>query len=89
MQDKITVSYLHELQAIYHKIDKRGICVDKERLKNASAYIDTDILKQCNVVSSHWGLPCYIGSGNKPDVSLSKSINLYSSSGDNSPLAYL
>jgi hypothetical protein len=89
MQDKITVSYLHELQAIYHKIDKRGICVDKERLKNASAYIDTDILKQCNVVSSHWGLPCYIGSGNKPDVSLGKSINLNSSSGDNTPLAYL
>lgn len=89
MQDRITATYLHKLQAIYHGIDSRGIVVSTERLKDASAYIDSDIVKQCAIVSSVWGVACYIGGANKPDASLGVSINLNSSSGSNTPLEHL
>src|ERR1017187_3294664 len=87
--NRITNEYLHILQSLYHRIDGRGIVVDRERLKEASDYIDKDILKQSGIVSAIWGVPCYIGSENKPEVSLGSSINLNSSSGDNTPLAQL
>ena len=87
--NKITSEYLHALQAIYHRIDSRGIVVDKERLKDASNYINTDIRKQCDIVSAAWAVPCYIGAGNRPEIILGSSINLNSSSGDNTPLMQL
>lgn len=87
--NKITSEYLHALQSVYHRIDSRGILVSKERLKDASDYINTDITKQCAIVSSVWSLPCYIGAGNKPEISLGNSINLNSSSGNNTPLGQL
>lgn len=87
MQDRITNEYLHKLQSIYHTIDSRGIVVSKERLNDASSYIDNDILKQCNIVSNVWSIPCYIGAANKPLVG--SSINLNSSSGANTPLEQL
>lgn len=89
MQNKITSSYLHELQSIYHRIDTRGIVVDKKRLKEASDYIDSNILSQCAIVTRVWGIPCYVGSLNRPDVTLGDSINLNSSSGKNTPLEQL
>ena len=89
MQEKITAQYLHALQSLYHRIDARGIVVDRGRLRDASVYIDNDINKQCAIVSSHWSIPCYIGAANKPDVVLGNSINLNSSSGANTPLQHL
>jgi DNA polymerase family A len=94
MQERITSQYLHSLQSIYHRIDGRGICVSTERLKDASDYINQDILKQCDIVSSIWGVNCYIGSANKisrNDASgnVIASINLNSSSGTNTPLEQL
>lgn len=89
MQDRITMQYLHELQAIYHRIDRRGILVHPERLKDASVYIDREISNQCSIISSHWGIPVYVGAGNRPDKSVSKCINLNASSGNNTALAFL
>lgn len=89
MQEKITSAYLHELQAIYHRIDARGIVVDKKRLADASHYIDGDIDRQCAIISSVWGTKCYIGAANRPDPVLGASINLNASSGGNTPLAFL
>jgi DNA polymerase family A len=92
MPERITSDYLHSLQAVYHKIDSRGISVDIKRLADASTYIDRDILKQCGIVSNLWGVCAYIGTANKPASStgvLNTSINLNSSSGDNTPLAQL
>src|ERR1700692_2398166 len=89
MQNRITSNYLHHLQAIYHAVDKRGILVSQERLDDASSYINTDILKQCDMVSQHWGIRCYIGSENKPDPKLGDTINLNASSVDNTPLKQL
>jgi hypothetical protein len=86
---RITAQYLHELQSIYHQIDSRGIVVSKERLNEAQTYINTDIAKQCQLISSHWGIHCYIGSKNKPTGKDTRSINLNSSSGSNTPLSYL
>lgn len=88
-KDRIGAEYLHKLQAIYHRIDSRGIIVDRKRLEDASTYINQDIHKQCSIVSNVWGITCYIGAGNKPDSNTNISINLNSSSGSNTPLAYL
>src|SRR5271155_573266 len=87
--NRISSQYLHQLQAVYHALDKRGILVSKERIADASAYINTDILKQCDLVSQHWGVKCYIGSENKPDLKQGDAINLNASSGDNTPLKQL
>lgn len=87
--NRISIEYLHALQAIYHGIDSRGIVVDRTRLKEASAYIDKDIAIQCAIVSGTWGISCYIGAGNRPETILGDSINLNSSSGTNTPLAQL
>lgn len=91
-KDRIGAEYLHALQAIYHRIDSRGIIVDKKRLEDASIYINLDITKQCDIVSSHWGVKCYIGAGNKPETVQGSGdvfVNLNSSSGNNTPLAFL
>lgn len=89
-KDRIGAEYLHALQTIYHRIDSRGIVVDKKRLEDASTYINSDILKQCDIISRTWGVSCYIGSSNKPaSVVGTISINLNSSSGNNTPLAHL
>lgn len=87
--NRISNQYLHALQAIYHRIDSRGILVSKDRLRDASNYIDSDISKQCSIVSNVWSIPCYIGAANKPAVGLGGSINLNSSSGANTPLEQL
>ena len=88
-KNRISMEYLHALQAVYYQIDRRGIVVDKQRLRDASHYLDTDINRQCAIVSSIWNIPCYIGAANKPEAKLGSSINLNSSSGDNTPLAHL
>lgn len=89
LKDKIGSEYLHKLQSLYYDISNRGICIDKSRLQNASDYINTGILKQCDIISALWGVKCYIGSANKPDISIGPSINLNSSSGNNTPLEHL
>lgn len=93
-KNKIGAEYLHALQSIYHKIDSRGIAVSTERLDNARKYINENILKQCDIVSTVWGVKCYIGSANKPQANDNNgnvivSINLNSSSGANTPLEHL
>lgn len=87
--NRISNQYLHHLQAIYHRIDSRGILVSTERLKDASDYLNSDILKQCDIVTQHWGVPCYIGAANKPSAKDAASVNLNASSGANTPLEQL
>lgn len=87
-KDRIGAEYLHKLQALYYEISNRGICIDTARLKEASEYINKDIDKQCDIISNIWGVRCYIGSHNKPGQNIN-SINLNSSSGNNTPLAFL
>lgn len=92
-KNKIGAEYLHKLQSLYHAIDGRGIAVSIERLANAKAYINKSILEQCDIVSVVWGIKAYIGSTNKPEQSDASrnigSINLNSSSGNNTPLEHL
>ena len=94
MPDKITASYLHELQAIYHRIDGRGIMVDTRRLQDAAEYINKSIMEQCSIINNIWNVDCYIGSSEKPVRSsnvnpIRTAINLNSSSGSNTPLVFL
>jgi hypothetical protein len=89
-KNRIGSEYLHKLQSLYYHIGNRGICVDKKRLEEASAYISQDITKQCDVISNLWGIKCYIGAANKPERDSGiNSINLNSSSGNNTPLVFL
>lgn len=95
-KDRIGAEYLHKLQAVYYEIANRGIAVDLGRLKSAQEYINKDINKQCGIISGCWGVHCYIGGGNKPKQVITDgvattipSINLNSSSGTNTPLAFL
>lgn len=95
-KNKIGSEYLHKLQSLYYEISNRGIVVDTKRLEEASAYINQDILKQCDIISRLWNIHCYIGGANKPKQIVVdgigtniSSINLNSSSGTNTPLAFL
>jgi hypothetical protein len=87
--DKITSNYLHQLQSCYHRIDSRGILVSKERLADASAFIDNAVAKHCAIISTHWGAKAYIGSANKPGKADPAGVNLNASSGAFTPLEQL
>jgi DNA polymerase I-like protein with 3'-5' exonuclease and polymerase domains len=65
MESRITNSYLHKLQAIYHKIDARGICIDPERHKEARIFIDQEITRNLKIASDQWGCHVFIGADNK------------------------
>ena len=88
-KNRISAEYLHALQSIYHLIDSRGILVNQERLEVTREYIDRKTKELCNSIGNYWGVSVYVGSLNKPDVALGRSINLNASSGANTVLAFL
>lgn len=92
MQPRITSSYLHKLQAIYHYIDNRGIACDKEALENARIYVDTEIKRNLAVCSAQWGCHVYIGADNslaKGTSDYDNQVNINSSSGEKTLLRKL
>lgn len=80
MTDKVTSSYLHELQAIYNRISNRGICLNKEKLRIASLYIDQEIQKNLKIASDQWNCHVYIGRDN--DDGSAGSVNLNATQGE-------
>lgn len=93
MVDRITSSYLHYLQGIYHKIDNRGIRVDKNRLREARLYVDQQIQKNLSIASQQWGCHVFIGADNaikdKNDVRYSEQVNLNATQGEKALLKKL
>lgn len=88
MIDRITSSYLHQLQATYYDIGERGICVDKDRLDRAKVKVKSLIEEQLKIASAQWNMRVYIGSENsvKGDTN---SVNLNSTAGESSLLKKL
>ena len=66
MQDRITSSYLHNLQAIYHRIDNRGIRASRSRMREAKIFIDQQIKKNLSIASSQWN--CYVFAGKENEI---------------------
>ena len=85
LKDRITSSYLHQLQAIYYEIGERGIAVDVPRLDAAKIKVKALIQEQLKIASDQWGIRVYIGAENsvKGDT---QSVNLNSTGGEKSLL---
>lgn len=78
--DRVTSTYLHQLQAIYNNISNRGICLNREKLRLASLYIDQEIAKNLKIASDQWNCHVYIGAAN--DDGSADSVNLNATQGD-------
>lgn len=78
MHDRITSSYEHALAHAYHKIDGRGLLLDRDRLKNTRISVSDTIKDYCNKMSQMWGTHVYIGAENK-DRSKPNSFNINAS----------
>lgn len=92
MLDKITSSYIHSLQAIYHEIDNRGLCIDKESIDHAKQFVRMDITRNCAIASSQWACHVYIGGDNgysKGHPEYLNQVNINSSSGEKTLLKKL
>ena len=86
-ENTITATYLTRLQAVYHKIDGRGILVHEPRLLEAKTQVRDEIAKQIAIIKQAWGCHVYIGAAN--DDGTPTSVNLNASSGKRTPLLKL
>jgi hypothetical protein len=93
MQDRITSSYLHHLQSIYHHIDNRGIRASKSRLHEARIFVDQQISKNLSIASIQWNCHVFIGADNavkdKNNPRFSDQVNLNATQGDKALLKKL
>src|SRR5215475_655727 len=85
--DRITASYLENLQRIYHSISNRGILVDEPRLSESRNFIDKEIQKSLDAIKKEWHCHVYIGAKN--DDKSKTSVNLNAYSGTRTPLLKL
>ena len=86
-KNRIGFEYLSRLQAIYHRIDTRGIVVSMSRLSQARTQVQTEIDRQLAIIKGIWKCHVYIGASN--DDGTATSVNLNASSGKRTPLLKL
>lgn len=86
--DRVGYTYERNLQAIYHHVSNRGICIDRGRIKEALDFVNAEILTNLAIASSQWNLQVYLGKDNKPSNG-ANSVNINSSSGEKSLLCAL
>jgi hypothetical protein len=58
---RVTSQYEHALACSYHRISKRGLFVNPTDLKDLDTYLCTEIQKNLDVMTQHWGVKCYMG----------------------------
>lgn len=90
--ERITSSHIHHLQAIYHNIDNRGICIDLEAIDNAKKFVDMEINRNLSICSTQWGCHIFVGATNsyaKDHVDFDNQVNLNASQGERTLLAKL
>lgn len=87
MTDRVTSTYLHNLQAIYNDIGNRGICINPEKLHAARLFVDADIKRHLKTASDQWNCTVYIGAAN--DDGSSDSVNLNATQGEKALLKKL
>lgn len=83
----IGAEYLCYLQAIYKRIERKGILVDLKRLDKTRIQIDKMIEDNLTIIKNVWGCHVYVGADN--DDGSDNSVNLNSSSGKRTPLKKL
>lgn len=92
MNERITSSYIHKLQAIFCEIDNRGIAIDKEAIKNAKIFVDTEIQRNLSICSNQWGCHVFVGATSgysKGHPEFDNQVNINSSSGERTLLRKL
>jgi DNA polymerase I-like protein with 3'-5' exonuclease and polymerase domains len=84
-EERITSTYLHQLQAAYYEIGERGIRIDRDRIEAAKRKVSTLIDEQLAIATAQWNCRVYIGAANavKGDTN---SVNLNSTAGEKSLL---
>jgi DNA polymerase family A len=61
MADLITSTYEHKLAYAYHRIDKRGLCMHKDRFKTLAQHVQDELDSNCLWLSKEWSMPVHIG----------------------------
>lgn len=79
--------YMRRLQAVYHRIDGRGIMVSPIRLAQAKKQVQEELDKQVSIIKNIWGCHVYLGAGNNDGSK--DSVNLNATSGTRTPMAKL
>lgn len=87
MIERITSTYLHKLQAIYHNIDNRGIALDEEALTTGLRLIQEGIDASLAIASQQWACTVFAGAAN--DDGTADSVNLNATQGDKALLKKL
>jgi hypothetical protein len=92
MDWRITSSYIHHLQAIYHRIDNRGLRMHEGRLKEAQILVEQEINRNCALAANQWNCHVFVGAENalyRGDEDAEGQVNLNSTSGEKSLLTKL
>lgn len=58
---KITSTYEHALAYAFHKIDKRGLLIDEDKLNFLDGEVTNEIQTLCSDLSRNWGIYTYVG----------------------------
>jgi hypothetical protein len=88
MTNRISSSYLHQLQRVYYNIGDRGIRVAMLRVEANKLKIKTLINEQLEIASKQWSCVVYVGAANKP-ADDKTSVNLNSTQGERALLSKL
>ncbi len=87
MENKVTNTYLHNLQAIYHNIDSRGICIAPAKIKAGLEFIHDETIKHLAIASSQWN--CTVFAGARNDDGTIGSVNINATQGEKALLRKL
>jgi DNA polymerase I-like protein with 3'-5' exonuclease and polymerase domains len=84
MQERVTSSYEHALQAAYYHIANRGICVNISRVEEAKAIVAAEISRQLSIASKQWGCTVFVGAANAPVLESERAaaVNLNATQGE-------
>lgn len=58
---RVTSQYEHALACSYHRISKRGLYVNPVDLAVLESFLSSEIQKNLELMSQHWGIKCYMG----------------------------
>lgn len=76
--NKINSTYIHQLAAVYHKIDNRGLLFDEDVMRRLNYDINNKIQSLLFELGHSWQCDCYLGV-DKSKAKIPDSINLGSS----------
>jgi DNA polymerase family A len=84
MENRITSTHEHALQAAYYEIGNRGICVNIQRIEEAKAIVRAEIARALAIAANQWNCKVFVGAANAPEEvegSFSGAVNLNATQG--------